>query len=209
MDNELLRIYDENHNPIGTAARSDVHKSGYWHETFHCWFAGRENGRVYLYFQLRSKVKKDYPNLYDITAAGHILANETIEDGTREVEEEIGIRLSFSDLVLLDVLKYCVSQKGLIDNEIAHVFFYPFNQPFERFTLQKEEVAGMALAELHLVKDLMAGRRTSLLMDGFEVDQDGTRKNVQTKVDKSRFVPHEDAYYERVLELIEDEMMRK
>jgi hypothetical protein len=46
-------------------------------------------------------------------------------------------------------------------------------------------------------------------MDGFEVDQDGTRKNVQTKVDKSRFVPHEDAYYERVLELIEDEMMRK
>jgi hypothetical protein len=41
MDKELLRIYDKNHNPIGTAARSDVHKSGYWLETFHCWFAGR------------------------------------------------------------------------------------------------------------------------------------------------------------------------
>ncbi|MCM3595144.1 NUDIX domain-containing protein [Metabacillus idriensis] len=209
MEYELLRIFDENHNPIGKASRSDVHKTGYWHETFHCWFAGIENGRVYLYFQLRSKEKKDYPNLFDITAAGHILANETIEDGTREVEEEIGIQVSFSELVLLDVIKYCVSQTDLIDNEIAHVFFYPYNQSFEAFTLQKEEVSGMVRADLHSFRELISGRRSSLLVEGFEVDHDETIRIIQTEVDKTRFVPHEDAYYVRVLELIEEKMNRK
>lgn len=209
MEQELLRIFDENYNPIGKASRADVHKIGHWHETFHCWLAGIENDRVYLYFQLRSKEKKDYPNLLDITAAGHILAHEKIEDGTREIEEEIGIHVSFSELVLLDVMKYCVSQTDLIDNEIAHVYFYPFHQPFDVFTLQEEEVSGMARADLHSFRELISGRRSSLLVEGFEVDQDDTRRTIQTEVDKTRFVPHEDAYYERVLDLIEEKMKRK
>ncbi|TDL80561.1 NUDIX hydrolase [Peribacillus frigoritolerans] len=209
MEQEVLRIFDENQNPIGTASRAEVHKIGHWHETFHCWFAGIENDRVYLYFQLRSKEKKDYPNLFDITAAGHILAHETIEDGTREVEEEIGIHVSFSELVLLDVMKYCVSQTDLNDNEIAHVYFYPFNLSFEAFTLQKEEVSGMVRADLHSFRELISSRRSSLLVEGFEVDQDDTRRTIQTEVDKTGFVPHEDAYYERVLDLIEEKMKRK
>ncbi|MDR0136544.1 NUDIX hydrolase [Metabacillus idriensis] len=209
MEQELLRIFDENYNPIGKASRADVHKIGHWHETFHCWFAGIENDRVYLYFQLRSKEKKEYPNLFDITAAGHILAHETIEDGTREVEEEIGIHVSFSELVLLDVMKYCVSQTDLIDNEIAHVYFYPFNLAFEAFTLQKEEVSGMVRADLHSFRELISGRRSSLLVEGFEMDQDDTRRIIQNEVDKTRFVPHEDAYYERVLDLIEEKMTKK
>jgi len=84
MENEQLKIFDEYRNQIGIATREDVHRLGYWHEAFHCWFISKEKGTDYLYLQLRSNTKKDYPNLLDITAAGHLLANETVQDGVRD-----------------------------------------------------------------------------------------------------------------------------
>jgi isopentenyldiphosphate isomerase len=90
-EREKIKIFDDNKNLIGEASRSDVHRIGYWHEAFHCWFISNEKGNDYIYLQLSSKNKKDYPNLFDITAAGHLLADETVEDGVRESKEEIGI----------------------------------------------------------------------------------------------------------------------
>ncbi|MFZ3588496.1 hypothetical protein ACOI1C_04280 [Bacillus sp. DJP31] len=37
MENERLKIFDEHRNEVGAATRSEVHKMGYWHETFQCW----------------------------------------------------------------------------------------------------------------------------------------------------------------------------
>jgi hypothetical protein len=54
MENELLKIFDDNSNHIGFATRDEVHRLGFWHETFHCWFISKEEGTDYLYLQLRS-----------------------------------------------------------------------------------------------------------------------------------------------------------
>jgi isopentenyldiphosphate isomerase len=59
MEMERLKIVDQNKNEIGGATREDVHRLGYWHETFHCWFTSRENGVEYIYFQRRSTTKKE------------------------------------------------------------------------------------------------------------------------------------------------------
>lgn len=91
MSIEMIKIYDEQKNPLGITSRDIVHQKGYWHDTFHCWFLKNENNIDYIYFQLRSKVKNDFPNLLDITAAGHILANETVGEGIREIKEELGM----------------------------------------------------------------------------------------------------------------------
>ncbi len=41
MADELIDIFDENMNLLGTAMKSQAHREGLWHKTFHCWLARR------------------------------------------------------------------------------------------------------------------------------------------------------------------------
>ncbi|MFE4712635.1 NUDIX domain-containing protein [Paenibacillus sp. NPDC056722] len=115
MNSEILKIFDDNRNTIGVSTREEVHRLGLWHETFHCWFISREGNKDYIYLQLRSDQKKDYPNLLDITAAGHLLAHETVLDGIREVHEEIGIEVTIDELESLGVRFYTTRRRGSWD----------------------------------------------------------------------------------------------
>lgn len=195
----MLKIFDENMKEIGVAPRDKVHKFGFWHETFHCWFVNREEGVDYLYFQLRSETKKDYPNLLDISAAGHLLAHETILDGIREVKEELGIVVSFDALISLGVIKYCVVMENFIDKELANAFLYRSKHTFDDYELQVEEVSGIVRAEFDSFYELWFGNRQKIMIEGFELNQDGSRSSVKKYVSKNSFVPHEDDYYERIL----------
>ncbi|MEW8972068.1 NUDIX domain-containing protein [Mesobacillus jeotgali] len=202
MENEKLKIFDEQGAEIGTAPRSEVHKAGHWHETFHCWFTERTGKEILLYFQVRSAVKKDYPGLLDITAAGHILANESAPDGLREVKEELGIDLSLEDLHSLGMIKDSLTSPGFIDNELCHVFLYDQHQPFDNFMLQREEVSGIMLAKLAEFEKLWFGKVQEITVEGFLVSGNNEKKSQSMLVTRSDFVPHEDAYIESVIKAI-------
>lgn len=170
MESELLRIFNEDHQPIGVATRAEIHEKGYWHETFHYWLMEKEQGIDYIFLQLRSPKKKDYPQLLDITAAGHLLANETVEDGIREVKEEIGLSVHMEELKSLGILKYSVKMDPLLDNELAHVFLHQKNVPFDSFVLQEEEVAGIYRIKFTDFSALWRDEKQYIPMQGFEVE---------------------------------------
>lgn len=200
MENEYLRIFDENQNCIGTAAREEVHKMGYWHEVMHCWFITREENEDYIYLQLRSHLKKDYPSLFDITAAGHLLAHETIHDGVREIREELGIEVAFEALESLGVIDYCLKRDRFIDKELANVFVYICNNSFEDFILQKEEVAGIVKVRFNDFAELWTGERDNVQAVGFEINKDGYKSFINRVVDRKEFVPHQVSYYRTVIQ---------
>ncbi|NOU95904.1 NUDIX domain-containing protein [Paenibacillus sp. LMG 31456] len=202
MENEVFKIFDDNRNPIGIATRNEVHRIGHWHETFHCWFICKEAGEDFIYLQIRSDTKKDYPSLFDITAAGHILAHETIEDGVREVREEVGIDVSITELISLGVINYCVTREELIDKEFAHVYLYESSHSFHDFTLQKEEVAGILRAKFSDFHALYLNDKDEIHVEGFVLDDVGDRVFFNEHVGKDRFVPHESSYYRNVLNSI-------
>ncbi|MGN1402406.1 MAG: NUDIX domain-containing protein [Bacillus sp. (in: firmicutes)] len=199
METELLRIFDEDGHEAGTATREEVHRNGYWHETFHCWFIQRSRNHTYLYFQLRSGQKKDYPNLLDITAAGHLLAHESVGDGLREVEEETGIQLRFNQLSSLGIIPYKVEKGDFRDYELAHTFLHECTHHLQDFRLQKEEVAGMVLIPLNEFKALWWESKEKAIVSGISADQQPLRMLIT----KDNFVPHEDAYYLRIVEGIQ------
>ncbi|MFD4929528.1 NUDIX domain-containing protein [Peribacillus butanolivorans] len=206
MENEMLKVFDGDRNQIGVATREEVHRIGHWHEVFHCWFVSREAEVDYLYLQHRCAMKKDYPNLLDITAAGHLLAHETIYDGVREINEEIGIEVSFDELVSLGVIEYHVTKENFIDKEIANVFLYESTQCFNDFTLQKEEVSGMVKVELDDFEDLWDGTKEEVNIQGFEINQDDHRMMIDQYVGRDKFVPHEVSYYKSIIRLIRENL---
>lgn len=134
MTEEILTTFDEQGNRTGTAPRDEVHRHGLWHETFHCWFVRQADNGLMIYLQLRSRHKRDYAGLLDITAAGHLLADETVEDGVREVQEELGLELAFDELKPLGIIPYQMDTAGFMDRERANVFVYENNYALSDFS---------------------------------------------------------------------------
>ena len=208
MENEFIKIFDDKRNVIGVASRSDVHRLGYWHETFHCWFVTNINGKEYIYLQLRSDAKKDYPGLLDITVGGHLLADETVQDGIREIKEEVGIDVDFHDLQKLGILEYCVINENLIDKELAHTFLYKCEHQLTDFTVQIDEVAGIGLVELKDFSELWLGERETIQVSAFKIDKEGNKNMFAETVGKDKFVPHDTLFYQEVVLKIQRHLIK-
>lgn len=200
---EVLAVFDENHLKIGEQSRDIIHRQGLWHETFHCWIVQIKLDVPYLYFQQRSKVKKDFPNSYDITAAGHLLAHETVHDGLREVEEELGLLLKMNELQSLGMIKDTILHGEFIDHEFAHTFMYKSINENQEFHLQEEEVSGIFSAPLSDVIQLFEEKVESITLHGVTSNEDVAEKMV-TLVD---FVPHGKGYMNEVLNNIQHHLL--
>nr|WP_242874725.1 MULTISPECIES: NUDIX domain-containing protein [Clostridium] len=197
---ECLDIFDEDENLIGKALREDVHKNGYWHRTFQCFIIKKENGKTLMLFQKRHPLKDTSPNLFDISSAGHLVSGEKIEDGVRELKEELGIDVKFSELIPALVYKEEYDGKTYMDREYCHVYFYMSNEKVENYILQPEEVVGLVEIELDGLIKLLNGDIESVQANGFEVDGEGNRHEVIRKLSKNEFAPHGDEYYRRIFE---------
>ncbi|WP_246944003.1 NUDIX hydrolase [Bacillus pinisoli] len=167
---EELDIFDEQFNKIGTADRDNVHRKGYWHQTFQCWLYDINDSQVRLYFQKRHPAKDSFANLLDITSAGHLLVGETPIEGVREVEEELGIKVTAEELRYIGVYKYAYRKDDFIDHEFCHVFIKEYDGSLEDFTFQESEVTGMFAIELDNVNKLFKGEINSVEAMGVVVE---------------------------------------
>lgn len=237
---EQFDIFDAEMNPIGTALRPEVHKQGYWHQTFQCWIVimpepgqiaamergepksvrsaaigqtelnpgltantGQTEPEPELLFQMRHPGKDTFPNLLDISCAGHLLTGERVEDGVRELAEELGIEIAFERLRPCGI--YREEQRispELIDREFCHVFVLPNNQPLEQYKLQEDEVTGLYRIRLSDVRELAQGRLATIEAEGVEPDERQRLIPVLRRFTQADFVPHSAAYYDLVLNTI-------
>lgn len=208
MAEERFDIYDEAMNPIGTATRTETHKHGYWHRSFHCWLTRRVEGRPVVVFQRRQLGKDTNPGSFDITAAGHLTAGETIRDASRELEEELGIRADFEQLVPLEQIREeaegIVGDAVFIDREVSDVFALVCELPLSEFRLQPEEVAGIYEADISDMIKLFEGSADELAVHGMKL-ADGPETDVCGLVPDTcfiraeQFVPRDAAYYIKVM----------
>lgn len=204
MAEELFDIYDEQLHPLGTATRSQTHANGYWHRSFHCWLTRREGDLRFVSFQLRQTCKDTNPGCYDITAAGHLTAGETIQEAVRELEEELGIAVDFEQLIPLGQVREDLSGvvKGapFIDREISDVFGLVCSVPLDELRLQPEEVAGVYEADLDELIAMFEGQRVQVAATGVELsEKPGELLQAQRFVQANQFVPRDPSYYVKIL----------
>ena len=70
--------------------------------------------------QKRSKDKKNNPNIWDISGAGHIKAGEDVINGAiRELKEELGVYAKEEDLKLISII---ISEDEPNNCEFAYVY---------------------------------------------------------------------------------------
>src|SRR4051812_19760190 len=143
MDDELLDVVDEHGRPVAVKRRGDVHRDGDWHLAFHLWVVSPDG----VLFQRRAAGKSSWPGYLDCSAAGHLLAGETIRDGVREVQEELGVAYAFDDLTPLGVHRvHDAERSGVVNHELQHVFAVRDPRPLAGWTaFDRVELDGLVL----------------------------------------------------------------
>jgi len=171
---ELADVLDENGNTTGISKPMlEIHRDGLWHQTSHIWVF---NFKGEILLQKRAKKKMSHPDLWDISAAGHISKGEhPNEAAIRELHEEIGIRVNSGKLKKIEVRKVSINipEENYYNNEFDHIYLYKFDHDISKLKLQKSEVSHIK----------------SMPIDEFELEI----KN--TKLYK-KYVPHGEYYFD-------------
>lgn len=203
---ELIDIFNLQHQFQGEELKSAAHRMGFWHNVFQCWIIN-EKSKVLL--QYRSKQKSLYPSMFDVSAAGHLASGEDPLCGVREIKEELGIDVNKSQL--LPVFEFVLAEDyELIRNrEFAYNFLLDVCVDIQSLVLQTDEVDGayeMAIADFIA---LMEGRKISCNAEGILKDADGIYRPDKTTIRRDAFVPHDQGYYLTVVDALKEYLVSR
>ena len=139
---ELIRMYTpEGEFTDNFRRRGDVHRDGEWHGTVHLWVM---NSSAELLFQKRADTAELNPGLWDVSAAGHIVNDDSPELSLeREALEELGITIAAKEVKWLFRLKTESYNGTLHERVFQHVYLIHRNIDLAELKLQVEEVAGV------------------------------------------------------------------
>lgn len=179
---ERFDLYTREGAPLGRSkARALVHRDGDWHRSLHIWVWGILGGTPHVVFQRRSLAKDTSPGLLDVAVTGHARSGETLEETLREAEEEIGLRVTLSDLARLGLRRRSVVREGLQDNELQDIFARVAPADLGALTPNEAEVSELVFLPMAAAAHALGG--------GAAVHD---------------FVPAPDGYYARALASLEE-----
>ena len=119
--------------------REKCHKDGLWHKAVALFII---NSKDEVLLQKRSEKKKLWPNLWDITAGGHVLAGEFgFEAIIREIKEELGTNITKNDILCLGASISSNVKGEIINNHFNEYYIVNKDIDISKLVLQPEEVS--------------------------------------------------------------------
>ncbi|XPV75773.1 MAG: NUDIX hydrolase [Desulfovibrio sp.] len=198
MADELVDVFDENYAIQGQCMKSVAHKYGLWVHSFHCWIINLE-GEGSVYVQRRAPHKKLFPDTLDITAAGHLQAGETIEEGIREIKEELNLDVKYSDLIYTGIKHDAAKLNDIVNRQFSHVFLYQTKTPVTSIIPDGDEVYGLIEIPLKSGLDLFSKKISSVNCQGIEYNtKTSSWDTCNFDVTLNHFIPRVDNYYYKI-----------
>ena len=161
---EMIDIIDSEGNKNGIIMpKNEVHSAGLWHQTIHVWFINSKNE---VLLQCRAESKINYPNMWDISVAGHVSSGESPDQAAlREINEEIGVDLNYSEIKLIGIIKNKrVLNKGTyLNNEFNYVYLIKKDLNLNELILQSVEVKDIKWLAISEFKKWVAEKRRDLV----------------------------------------------
>lgn len=120
-------------------SREVCHKNGLWHRAVVVFILSPDNKKVLL--QQRSSSKKLWPNLWDITAGGHVLTGELgYQSAIRETKEEIGISIDKNELTFIGATTSENKSGDIINRHFNEYYIVHKDVDIKDVVIQKDEV---------------------------------------------------------------------
>lgn len=137
---ELFDVINEKGQYTGKVeTREKCHKEGIWHKAVVV-FIINSKGQVLL--QKRSASKKLWPNTWDISAGGHVLAGEFgFQAIIRECKEELGIELKQKDITFIGSVFSSNIKGEIVNNHLNEYYIANMDIDETKLILQEEEVS--------------------------------------------------------------------
>lgn len=163
---ELIQIVDENGNFTGKIMdKEEAHNKNLLHNEVACFIINDKN-QVLL--QKRSSNKRFYPGVWAL-CAGHVDAYETLEDAMlREIEEEVGLIVSKSDLHYYSERKIALRDTN---SHITYFYYVKCNKKEKDFKIQEEELAEVKWFDIDLVVDMIRNNDENIVFKESMIDR--------------------------------------
>lgn len=189
---EPFDLVDRDGRPLGVAKpRALVHRDGDWHRSVHLWVVLRGPAGDRVLLQRRSAAKDTHPSKVDVSVAGHLRAGESVEDGFREAEEEVGLRVRAADCVRLGTRRSVLVTPSVHDREVQGVYLAVTGETFEALRPDPDEVAALLAVALD---DFIALLERGVAVRALELSRHGVR---EVTLGREELVPHGDGYFLR------------
>lgn len=137
---EYFDVLNEEGNYTGKVeSREKCHKEGLWHKAVVVFII---NSKEQVLLQRRSANKKLWPNIWDVTAGGHVLVGEFgFQTIIRETKEELGIELDKSEMIFLGSSRSSNVKGDIINNHFNEYYIANKDIDETKLKLQEEEVS--------------------------------------------------------------------
>lgn len=177
---ELWQLYDDQAKPLlgKGGSKDEVFIQGLLHGAAHVWIWRQKEDVKEVLLQKRASTKPTWPNLLDISAAGHVDLGETpVQAAIRETKEEIGLTVAAEELNQFNVFKaYLIAENGFIENEFQWLYALQITDA-AKFTLQDSELDSIEWVPI----------------DSFAAECTG-----------DKYVPHGQEYYDLVIKALSE-----
>ena len=162
MQDEIIDLVDTTNKVIGQVGKKESHKLAKWHRTVS--FILVDSKQKLVYFQ--DKAKPSELNSQDFFVklnGGHLLSGETPEQGARELEEELGIKVNPKNIVPIGINQTAVdfSEEYKI-REFMYYFIVDIKDVLNKVKFQDGEVSSVIYFNPEQALKLVLGEITEI-----------------------------------------------
>lgn len=140
MKDEPVDILDAHGDKIGQVMlKSEAHKKSLWHSGAHVWIY---NSRGEVLLQLRAPDKIIRPNVWDVSAAGHIASGDTPEaTAVREAKEELDLDIDPKKFKFIGIKKVDEAMDGWNHRVFNWTYLLKADLDIKKLQLEADEVS--------------------------------------------------------------------
>ncbi|PEU18523.1 MULTISPECIES: NUDIX domain-containing protein [unclassified Bacillus (in: firmicutes)] len=189
MADHNIDIFNDNYEHIGICNKRLAHLEGLWHRVFTCIVINSGEKSMILQSKVPNQYSFEREDFLDISVGGHYKAGESIQDGIRELKEEIGIDVDFNELIEIGIRQTSktVSAEYVV-NEFQHLFLYDNTRQLTQYTPDNKEVKELVEVPIYQGIDLLLGKIDYLEVKVFGI-KDGKRIVSHKVITLKNFVP--------------------